>query len=312
MRHSSLLSSSFLPLLALVSLTLAWLPYSAAQYETRPVPGGCPPGFDCVGALLAPHLGVSNALDCEADGGRAFAGYTCARPGSGADANDTLSECPSGKFCPTPQLQLTCPAGEWCHRGSSYPRKCLPGSACPEKTYKPRLYLALVIVLIALIGCVVGYRVMHWRWRKTAEQKEASSAAAPAQHVVQVKKLGSNPSLSNGPQPVINIEVQHMTVRVKSGDDSSSKNSSSSPTATAVAAASPGVAGVDNSGSSGSGKTILHDISGTIRGGRLTAIMGPSGAGQATMRHTAALQCRQNGKRCRGGSCSEGCGRKKP
>jgi hypothetical protein len=44
------------------------------------------------------------------------------------------SNCPSGFFCPTPDLNLTCAQGSFCPSGSTAPTPCAQGSYCPNAT----------------------------------------------------------------------------------------------------------------------------------------------------------------------------------
>ena len=162
--------------------------------------------------------------------------------------------------------------------------ECGPGlSLCPAGGFKERFFTPLLVCLIFTLLLVIVYRWGHWRFNKRAEALRvqraaaaASSGAATTQHAVE---------LAVAQHPKLTLDISHVYVRVKDSEGKRSKVASS-PSSGGIAAARgvahdptlPEVGPVAPRGT----KTILHDITGTIRGGRLTAIMGPSGSGKST------------------------------
>ena len=288
---------------ALVSLSLSQV---SAQYTSSPQ-SGCVPGRDCVGLQLGAFVGpASQSIPCDSG----FAGYLCGVTHPAVE--DRFSACPSGYFCRDASTIEVCPAGFWCPNTHTAPTKCYAGSSCPEKSFKSRFFTPLVVMLVAWTAIIVAFYVARHLFNKRAAARLANLAAAPAAHAIKVKGLRSKDSA--GPSfpahPKININIEHLGVSVKGSAAAGSAagavasptspsvqgllDSSSSPVASPVA--SPAAATVDavtsvtgkrgslamgvGGGSSKSSITILNDISGRIRGGRLTAIMGPSGSGQ--------------------------------
>jgi ABC-type lipoprotein export system ATPase subunit len=277
----------------LVALLLALRPVlTAAQYVTMPLPG-CPPGKDCIGQELAlrkapirdsnngaPQNATRTGLICKPE---EFVGYNCARaqPSEEDDPGSSLINCPSAFYCPSPLERYTCPAGYSCHKGSTFPEECLAGSACPEGTFQGRFYAPLIATIIAL--CLTA---AFWYWSRRKRQHVAvvrnqndTSALSPTSRgsttelqptAIQVKSIHPDAAKS---QPKLIVTFDHVSVAVRD--------------ANAVATPASPVAWADDSESKRlvtkyGEKFILNDITGSIRGGRLTAIMGPSGSGKST------------------------------
>ena len=155
--------------------------------------------------------------------------------------------------------------------------ECRAGEICPEGTYKPRFLTPLIILVILACAVPILYFVMHHRIAKRNALRSQNLSSQPKKVAIQVKGLkGSGESHL---QPKLNLQFDRVCVTVKGHDNAAAPPSigdESQPLSTSL----PNSNGV---------KTILHDITGTIRGGRLTAVMGPSGSGQTRNTHIPRL-----------------------
>ena len=107
-------------------------------------PLACPIGHYC-------KAGVSSLTHEEGDSSTpqpCFNGFFCPR---GSKTPEGSGACPSGYYCPTPTLAITCEAGHYCvGTGNIEPTACLPG------TYSPTPGLS------NCIACEVGFQCPGW------------------------------------------------------------------------------------------------------------------------------------------------------
>lgn len=248
-------------------------------------PQFCPPTVDCMKKRLSSSF-------CEAQG----------------KFEPTL--CLPGFYCPTQFKQIQCDEGFFCPRGSVAPTPCPLLSYCPPQTEKRRYYGGLLVcgivdVLFVLAYYVIRYRLepAAWRARRAAHRaRTLGSGGSPSD---------SSPSyeLTSRPTDALLLNAPGDDYAELSGDSAGGHLSRESPDR--ALSAPPDAAlharraakallregflrsnhglrlniafeGLTLTLPPPASKTILSGVSGAIRPGHVTAIMGPSGAGKTT------------------------------
>ncbi|KAI8592950.1 hypothetical protein BDZ88DRAFT_406657 [Geranomyces variabilis] len=185
------------------------------------------------------------------------------------DTYQPLYCCP-GFYCPTPANVFTCPEGNWCPVGTTRPLTCSFLAWCPEGTEAaPRFGVAAFLAgtFIVMTGF---FQVRRWsmrkrnvKYRKRLDVKEAQKEDAA---------MSSEHADSQSPEDFEFDDTETLA---------------DTPIETPV----PSVAGgirrfdieFDNLGLTlPDGVEIMKGVSGTLKAGRLCAVMGPSGAGKTT------------------------------
>lgn len=179
-------------------------------------------------------------------------------------ANTPASICPGGSYCPDPTRRIVCPFGSFCPPGSSQPLSCRPVAAgsCLEGSAREIVWVPLLIAVL-LLGCL-------------AYGKRA--AASPSGPAWLTQAIGL-------PGPLL-LGAASGTIRESGGRG-------------AAALGETGGAGGSSTSSTGStgglriayrdlklvsGTTVrLDGVSGAIRPGKFTAIIGGSGAGKTSL-----------------------------
>ncbi|KAJ3354135.1 hypothetical protein HDU83_005741 [Entophlyctis luteolus] len=248
----------------------------------------CPPGFFC------PYLNVSNPTTypvyCPPDAdclGRRLGTYEkCLTPQGYYEP----MACPAGWYCPNYNTVVVCPAGSFCPTGAVAPTVCQFMSICPVGSVVEKHYGFFLIVALADILLGVIYLIL--RFGELRRNKEPFSAVLPTF----IAKFLSNPSFKRNKQrnPTTNesagdVKGKPAAVVVSSADISQIVSENISML---TGGFKKGLEGHDNlkmdykfedlSLKLHTGKTILKGVSGQIKSGRMTAIMGPSGAGKTT------------------------------
>ncbi|KAI8612755.1 hypothetical protein BC830DRAFT_1220204 [Chytriomyces sp. MP71] len=177
--------------------------------------------------------------------------------------------CPKGYFCRSYNQIDICPAGSYCLAGSSAPTPCEFLSICKAKAVIQDHYGLLLIVGVADILLVVVYAILRFReFRLTNPGKplfvtkklEVEISAEESTRLVRKTNLSVGDIQKN---------IQTLTAGFHKGLDGHTNLSMNYE--------------FDNLGLRlPDDKEILKGVSGTIQAGRMTAIMGPSGAGKTT------------------------------
>lgn len=172
--------------------------------------------------------------------------------------------CEAGHYCPTPLVQLPCPAGHICKLGTVVPIPCNGLSICPEGSEKRKDMTALVAIVIGdalLVAC--WFLAKHYR-RARQNQRDIDyaeiqlSSVIPALHAQGVayqslpahsKMLCQGFKRAQRELPPLRLQFDDLSMAIpplKSGGET---------------------------------KVILKGVTGSIEPSKVTAIMGPSGAG---------------------------------
>ncbi|TPX32335.1 hypothetical protein SmJEL517_g04542 [Synchytrium microbalum] len=166
--------------------------------------------------------------------------------------------CKAGYYCPDYSKQTICPEGSYCLTGSVAPIPCNLGSSCPQGTTSQTYYLPLVICVFLDFGLLLIW--IHGRLIERRRQRESKDLADSSSTTF---KFNTSPGLVSAFQRGMDGHV--LTVGIEFQDISLLKG----------------------------GKHILTRVSGGIRSGKLTAIIGPSGAGKTTFLHVLMGKLRQ-------------------
>ncbi|KAK3303722.1 uncharacterized protein B0T15DRAFT_560977 [Chaetomium strumarium] len=190
--------------------------------------------------------------------------------------------CQSGYYCPPGgKEKLRCPKGSYCQQGAVTPTPCATGSYCPEGSMYQRYLIPISIMAALDLLLLIGFLVL--RWRKSVRARGT-----------QEHRPKTSDSL-NGPEMTdVEAGVCHGDGGVQAATQDTLKSSPSSELrafvesmrrVTDVTADFGGLSfGYSDLSCrpKGGNEPILQNISGSIRAGRLTAIMGGSGAGKST------------------------------
>ncbi|KAJ3199805.1 hypothetical protein HDU67_002545, partial [Dinochytrium kinnereticum] len=197
--------------------------------------------------------------------------------------------CMTGFYCPNPSTAIPCPTGYFCPRGSVAPRKCQILSSCPSGSSIEAHYGILLLVIA--IDIILALLILVKRIQELKQSKQPVTALFPPFITNRLTKSrqtkagektspidnetgGDKPQRIeiielNGPseRDKMNEKVQKLVegFRAAIGDDLRMNFSFK-----------------DLSLRLPSGVTVLKGVTGEIRAGRMTAIMGPSGAGKTT------------------------------
>ncbi|KAJ3094464.1 hypothetical protein HDU97_008035 [Phlyctochytrium planicorne] len=187
--------------------------------------------------------------------------------------------CLSSFYCPDSSTIIPCPEGYFCPRGSQSPIACQFLSSCPAgSSFESHYGLTLIVIIIdiVLLFILLGKRIAEIRKAGQpltsllpasiagiiSKSKQKSKSRAPsivpaesaakvhvdaaAEMVEKVRKLVSGFKEAIGENLRMNFGFKDLSLTLPSGI------------------------------------TVLKGVSGQIRAGRMTAIMGPSGAGKTT------------------------------
>lgn len=182
--------------------------------------------------------------------------------------------CPAGSYCPTAYQQIPCPAGFYCPVGTTSPFKCAPISSCPTGTSVSYDYGSIVLlcvwdVMLVALHIYVRRKKMVDESRcspsevsadiKFGEQEMSSTSSCAWSSLAEVDRQRLCAAVENRRSPMLGMTFQfsNLSVTIPAADGNPEK-------------------------------VVLRSVSGTLRPGQVTAVMGPSGAGK-TVFFTALL-----------------------
>jgi ABC-type glutathione transport system ATPase component len=175
--------------------------------------------------------------------------------------------CGKGKYCPTPAEQIECPEEHFCPLGTVQPHPCPVMSLCNAGSHTPLYYGSLFAALItdvALLAILYGYRTWYKRTlrkrdehykvlQRSSSQKHTEFDADTPVHELppHIQLLCAGFRRARQSLPPMLLEFESLSLRI------------------------PGVAGQPY-------RTILAGVTGWLKPGKVTAVLGPSGAGKTT------------------------------
>ncbi|KAI8814586.1 hypothetical protein BJ742DRAFT_703938 [Cladochytrium replicatum] len=168
--------------------------------------------------------------------------------------------CPAKYYCPTPSQVLPCPANNYCPVGSVAPLRCVFLAYCPEKTDSaPKFGIFVIFAVFSVVVWIIfslvdrhrSIRNLKHLFRLEVVKRESEDSGKAKAHPEgsaddpEDPKSSTLMGLSRVQRP-FDLKFQNLGVMLPSGVE------------------------------------IMRSVSGELRGGRLCAIMGPSGAGKTT------------------------------
>lgn len=193
--------------------------------------------------------------------------------------------CQSGYYCPEGGTKkITCPAGHYCQAGAAQPTACSAGSTCAAGSKSQASYIPLVVLCVLDVCLILGMLLLALRRRMKRHPATIPIHNKPAQPrswgaLVAGSPTSSGSSSSTDVEATLDEEAHeaggiapHLKVFIESmrratattpfGLSFQYENLSYHP--------------------QGAPKAVLHNVTGSIERGRLTAVMGGSGAGKST------------------------------
>eukprot|EP01040_Poterioochromonas_malhamensis_P016556 gene16556-18824_t len=176
--------------------------------------------------------------------------------------------CEEGKYCPTPTEQIKCPADHFCPIGQSEPRKCGSLTSCPAGSSKRTDLSSLLAVFLTDFGVIMIWllrrMIKHYNKEKDSVTPRANEddnqkqleEGGPRTISTDTLKLCEGFNRAQGSLPPMQLKFEGMSLTIPPKDQSTKA------------------------------KTILKGVTGSIEPGKVTAIMGPSGAGKTTFLNT--------------------------
>jgi ABC-type multidrug transport system ATPase subunit len=204
--------------------------------------------------------------------------FECQPPMFCPEGTAAAELCPAGFYCPTPSEKILCPSGYFCTIGSISPSRCSVFAVCNEGSKDHAAnFIVLVVGGIVLIAVVVA-----WKVSGRIIQKRRDRTLAEAQDRVAEKR-----------RKIASLSQASQTDDEASDSEDILHPSEDADTALLLQVSGPSNYVIDISFDHlglvlPSGKAVLNGVTGEIRNSRVTAVMGPSGAGKTTFMTTLA------------------------
>ncbi|KAJ3286336.1 hypothetical protein HDU79_006575, partial [Rhizoclosmatium sp. JEL0117] len=213
------------------------------------IENACKPGFFC------PFLDISNPatypVQCPPSPTCFYTrslGYHCWEPQGVFEP----MPCPPGFYCPDYKTTVVCPTGSYCLTGQSAPTPCEFLSLCSAGTIIQQHYGFLIIIAVVDIILVLVYFILRrlesrrLNKQETEQENKKALGADDIQRNILALTAGFHKGLDGRTDLQMNYEFDDLSLTLPDG------------------------------------KAILQSVSGSINAGKMTAIMGPSGAGKTT------------------------------
>lgn len=243
--------------------------------------GSCAAGYYC-------PYGNSTAVSCNFgdDASNPTQGLYC------PENTQTPRYCCKGYYCPSTTEIYACPSGDYCKVGSVEPVSCPWLTTCSEKTSNPLNAVPLVLlILLVVVAWILHSQISKCRAAELLEhsvklereekimkqgsmtRKQFTEAGGTSQEFDDLDAnsdgIVSNSELRASHEAALSAEVGHKSDHGTSNTKKAHKQTFDFK--------------FDGLGLTlNNGITIMKGVTGSIRHGRVTAVMGPSGAGKTT------------------------------
>eukprot|EP00762_Andalucia_godoyi_P001573 ANDGO_00205.mRNA.1 ABC transporter G family member 24 len=215
-------------------------------------------GYNCTAGHYCPSAVLPNAsYPCPV-------GFLCPQN----SAQPTF--CCKGYYCPSSSEIHECPKGYYCKRGQSEPFSCGWLTSCPAGTSEGVRLGAYVLFFLSLVAVFGAYQFKEY-CEKLGIRKRGQLLEQSTEQSSELKSdCAAKVSFA------LEDNKEDMTV------DVDCENGKTHGTPAPAALTKMDIEFQDLGLTLRTGKTILENVSGVLRAGRVTAIMGPSGAGKTT------------------------------
>jgi ABC-type multidrug transport system ATPase subunit len=177
-----------------------------------------------------------------------------------------------------------CPKGSYCPQGAIRATKCAWLEVCPEGTVRGIKIGNYVIFAFVLFALFLLYQIKAYLERREMQLRKIEEAQAEAASM----ESTATTSLKENVDPKTRLSAEYgvySSERSPSADSSTASDSRSQTVRSGNNSCAPTRMDIefkDLGLTLPSGKVILEGVNGSVRAGRVTAIMGPSGAGKTT------------------------------
>lgn len=199
----------------------------------------CPPGYFCSSYEGSPYQSTIDFRYAEARA-RYDNGVTITNENKleYIDPDRTIqTSCMLGFYCPNSSTILPCPKGYWCSEATMKPHKCDVLSLCPQNSAYQINFVNAVIALILIVLVITTSCIMTFRQRR---RNERSRLKEPTERS-SFQDVSSDSCMEEVSSDTAKICFENLSYVVKSGE-----------------------------------RVILPSISGTIPGGKITVLLGPT------------------------------------
>ncbi|KAJ3217335.1 hypothetical protein HDU67_008137 [Dinochytrium kinnereticum] len=256
--------------------------------DSSTLPVFCPPSGSCMFYRLS-SLACSVSVPISA----AFAVWFSYTPSlQKAQGKYEPTICKAGNYCPDYKTRIVCPEGYFCPSGSVAPRPCEFLASCPKGSIMPTPHIALItmaIVDVAIFTLLLIIKIREGALRRIDFGRVVSQLTGGASYVLQqrAKEAITNAETEEAATAKAIKDSQHTVVR----SDTIQRQQTVNELRRLVLAFHTALGNRDLrmnfkfddlSLRLKNGKTVLQGVTGEIRSKRMTAIIGPSGAGKTT------------------------------
>jgi len=198
--------------------------------------------------------------------------YSCSRTQYCPEGSFLALPCTAGYYCPDPTIQVKCPKKHFCQAGSVSPVRCtFFFSHCPAGSPKDSMTasgIATIIFIIVSIGVLYGlyilYLMYHRRYgdshrskrkQKLEEKKNSMNKIDSSQHLL-VVKIPDYQTIQKDERPKIELPKSDFALDIRFEGLGLKLRSNK--------------------------QVVLQGVTGEVQHGKLTAVMGVSGAGKSS------------------------------